>query len=234
MRPEDPRHLSRHTYVRLTVQQLWENLPSMLLASLLFSICWAPAFFLATLGLWMPALMIGVVITAPGWTALLAHEAEMVLRPRSSIRTMFKAWPRFWARSVGLGLLGCLPLLAMLLTLPILSHPRVPLIAWLGLAADASALIILTTLYLYAFPVIALYDADLYTALRSALILASRHIHNSLGLLAMGVLFAFAVFYISPGLLFILPAVWGIFIVNNCRMVVDEEMAQADEETRGR
>ena len=48
---------------------------------------------------------------------------------------------------------------------------------------------------------------------------------NTLGLLSMGILFAPAVLYLSPGLLFIFPAVWGIFIVNNCRMVVEEELA---------
>jgi hypothetical protein len=43
----------------------------------------------------------------------------------------------------------------------------------------------------------------------------------------MGVLFAFAVAYVSSGLLFILPAIWGMFLVNNCRMVVGEEKREA-------
>ncbi|NLE43465.1 MAG: hypothetical protein GX620_01985, partial [Chloroflexi bacterium] len=56
-----------------------------------------------------------------------------------------------------------------------------------------------------------------------------RHIANTLGLLGMGILFAFGVGYISSGLLFILPAVWGVFLVNNCRMVVDEELASTGQ-----
>jgi len=96
---------------------------------------------------------------------------------------------------------------------------------WLGLGADALGILVLITLFLYTFPLLVLHDLDLRTTLRNALILASRHMVNTLGLLSMGILFAPAVLYLSPGLLFIFPAVWGIFIVNNCRMVVEEELA---------
>jgi len=145
---------------------------------------------------------------------------------------MLKALPRYWGRSAGLGLLASFPLFAALFTLPSLGRPTVPTIVWLGLATDALGVLILVTLFLYAFPLLVLHDLDLRTTLRNALILASRHVVNTLGLLSMGILFAFATFYLSPGLLFILPTVWGIFIVNNCRMVVDEELAKAKELAR--
>ncbi len=32
--------------------------------------------------------------------------------------------------------------------------------------------------------------------------------------------------WLLSGLLLFLPAVWGMFIVNNCRLVVDEEMGK--------
>jgi uncharacterized membrane protein YesL len=112
-----------------------------------------------------------------------------------------------------------------LLTLATLSRPEVPLIVWLGLAADMLGLLLLVVLYLYAFPLLVQHDVGVWTALRSALALASRHLNNTLGLLGMGILFALAILYLSSGLLFFLPAVWGMFIVNNCRLVVDEEMS---------
>ena len=43
------------------------------------------------------------------------------------------------------------------------------------------------------------------------------------GLLGIGVLFALTCAYVSPALLFTLPAICGLFSVNNCRMVVVEE-----------
>jgi uncharacterized membrane protein YesL len=84
-------------------------------------------------------------------------------------------------------------------------------------------LLVLVTLFLYAFPLVVLHDVSTWLALRNAFILAGRHIVNTFGLLSMGVLFVLATLHVSSGLLFFLPAVWGIFIVNNCRLVVNEE-----------
>jgi hypothetical protein len=62
------------------------------------------------------------------------------------------------------------------------------------------------------------------TALRNALILASRNVVNTLGLLAMCVLFYFSIAYLSSGLLFFIPAISGVFFINNARLVVEEEL----------
>ncbi|HEY65742.1 MAG TPA: hypothetical protein G4O02_14345 [Caldilineae bacterium] len=218
--------LNRETYIPTTFRQVWENLPKLLLAGLLFAIYWGPALSLALLGLWGPAFIVSVLILSPGWAALLAFEADFSLDRHARFRVMFTSFRRLWKRGVGLGLLASFPLVAAWLSLPVLSRPQAPIIVWWGLAADALALLLLVVLSLYAFPLLALYDVSLYLSLRNAMILASRHILNTLGLLAMGVLFALAVLYISPGLLFILPPVWGIFILNNCKMLVDEEMRE--------
>jgi uncharacterized membrane protein YesL len=215
----------RHTYVRMTLVSLWENLPLVLLSGAVFTLLCVPASLLFLLGPFAPALIVGALTVAPACAALLAQENEIVHDVKANIGTMFKALPRFWARGVGLGLLGCFPLSVALLTLPMLSLPRIPLVVWLGLGADVLGLLILAALYLYAFPLLVLHDVSVGTALRNALILASRHIWNTLGLLGMGILFALASVYVSPVLLFVLPAIWGLFIVNNCRMVVEEELA---------
>jgi uncharacterized membrane protein YesL len=217
--------LGQRTYVRLTLVSLWKNLPLMLLAGLVFSLLCVPASLLFLVGLFTPALIVGALTVAPACAALLAQENEIVRDVKTNIGTLFRALPRFWTRSVGLGLLGCFPLSVALLTLPMLSLPQVPLVVWLGLGADTLGLLILAALYLYAFPLLVLHDMSVGLALRNALILASRHIWNTLGLLGMGILFALASAYVSPALLFILPAIWGLFIINNCRMVVEEELA---------
>jgi len=214
---------TRHTYVRLTVIALWENLPLMLLASGLFSLLCAPAALLALLGLLGPALVVGTLTVAPAWAALLALEASVLRGIHIHIGVMVWAFRRTWTRSVALGLLVLIPLLAGLFTLSILALPEVPLVVWLGLAADGLGLLLLASLYLYAFPLLVLYDAGVYPSLRNALILASRYWINTLGLLSLGVLSGLSVLYLSSGLLFFMPAVWGIFIVNNCRMVMYEE-----------
>ncbi len=218
--------LNQHTYVRLTVKCLWDNLPLVLLAGVIFSLLCAPAFLLLILGLFAPAIIIGVLTIAPAWTALLAQENDIARDAKTDIRTMIGSLPRFWARSAGLGVFLWLQVLIALLTLPMLSRPEVPLVVWLGLAADMLGSLLLIVLYLYAFPLLALHDVSAGTALRNAFILASRHLNNTLGLLGMGILFTLATLYLSSGLLLFLPAVWGMFIVNNCRLVVDEEMGK--------
>jgi uncharacterized membrane protein YesL len=215
----------RYTYVRMTLISLWENLPLVLFVGLVFALLCVPAFLLFLVGLFIPALIVGALTIVPACAALLAQENEIVRDVKASIGTMFRALPRFWTRGVTLGLLGGFPLFVALLTLPMLSLPHAPLVVWLGLGADVLGLFILVALYLYAFPLLVLYDMSVGTALRNALILASRYIWNTLGLLGMGILFALASVYVSPALLFVLPAIWGLFIINNCRMVVEEELA---------
>jgi uncharacterized membrane protein YesL len=79
------------------------------------------------------------------------------------------------------------------------------------------------TLALYAFPLLILHDQPVRTALRNSAILASRHLINTLGLVSMGILALFAVLYLSPAMLFLFPAFCGMFVVNNCRLVLGEE-----------
>jgi hypothetical protein len=68
-----------------------------------------------------------------------------------------------------------------------------------------------------------LHDLGIGTALYHSLILASRYLMNTLGLLCLGGLFLLAVLYLNSGLMFILPTIWGMFIVNNCRLVITLE-----------
>jgi len=219
--------LNRRTYVRLTFTYLWHHLPQIVFAGLVFSLICTPTFLLFVFGLWALALIEGALAVAPAWSALLAYEAEIVGDVPTTIWVMVKALAHYWGRSVGLGLLNVFPLLAAYLTLPALMQPDVSPITWLGLATDALALLVVFNLSLYAFPLLVLYDVSLGIALRNAFILSARYIINTVGLFSMGVLFILATVYLTLGLLFFFPAIWGIFIVNNCRMVAEE--ATADE-----
>ena len=218
--------LNQRTYVRLTVKCLWDNLPLVLLAGVIFSLLCVPTVLLLVLGLFVPAIIIGMLTIAPAWAALLAQENEIARGVKTSIRTMITALPRLWARSTGLGFLLWLQAIITLLTLAMLSRPEISLVVWLGLAADMLGLLLLIVLYLYAFPLLVQHDVGVWMALRNAFVLASRHLNNTLGLLGMGILFALAILYLSSGLLLFLPAVWGMFIVNNCRLVVGEEIGK--------
>jgi uncharacterized membrane protein YesL len=215
--------LDRQNYVRLTFKHLWEDLPQILLACLVFSLGWLPAFVLFVLNLPLLAILVGALTIAPAWAVVLAHEARLLEHKAANLGTMAQTWRRYGLRSAKLGLLAAFPLVAGLLTLPHLAAPEAPPVVWLGLAADALGLLLLVTLFLYAFPLLVLFDMKLRTALYNSLILASRYLANTLGLLSLGGLFLLGVLYLNSGLLFILPAIWGMFIVNNCRLVINLE-----------
>jgi len=216
------------TYVRMTASSLWENSPLLLLGGFVFILLCLPAIALFMLGLLVPAALVAVLTVAPACAALLVLEAQIVRDVQPNIGVMFRALPKFWLRSVGLGLLTLFPLLVGLFTLSMVSELSAPFVVWAGLAADAVGLVLLASLYLYAFPLLVLYDATLSTALSNALILASHHLSNTLGLLGLGYLFGLGIVHLNLGLILVLPTVWGIFIVNNCRMVMAKETGEAN------
>ena len=224
----DPNELSSGTYVEVTAVGLWDNLPLILLAGLLFGVICAPAVALYYMQLHAAALAVGVLTIPAGWAALLALEGEAISGRKTTIVVMFRALIRLWRRSVVLGMLVVVPIVSGVWVGGMLAMPEVPPGAWLGLVTDIIGLIVLLPLYLYVFPQVALYDLGVGTALSNALILASNHISNTLGLLGMSFLFGFAVEYVSSGFLFVLPAIWGVFVVNNCRMLVEEELEKTE------
>lgn len=54
-------------------------------------------------------------------------------------------------------------------------------------------------------------------------LLATLHPWHRVGLIGLGILLAFAVGYFSLGLLFLLPAVYGMFVVGNALVVLQSQ-----------
>jgi uncharacterized membrane protein YesL len=216
--------LNERTYVKETALALWDNLPWVILAGILFSAVSLPALVIAVLGYLIPALLVGVLTMGPGWAAMTALIAKSILREQDrKIFTFFHAFRHFYLRGILLGAILAIPLLAASLTVPALLQPPLPSIVWMGLAADVAFLFLLSLLFQYTFPQIVIYDVGLRIALRNSLILAIRYLWNSIGLLAMAVIFALIAARVSWILLVILPAFWTVFVINNCRMVLQLE-----------
>jgi hypothetical protein len=211
------------TYVRLTIQQLWEELALLTVAAILLTLSALPAFVLSVLGYLLLAIPVALFTLLPAWLALLALQESIANGKVATIGQIFRALPRVGSRGVRLAALGMIPYMATLLTLPMLTAPEVPVIAWLGLAADGLGIFLWFVLLLYAGPLIVLYDLDMWTALRNSLLLAARYPMNSIGLLAMATLMALATVYLHNGLIIFLPTAWSLFVINNCRLVVTLE-----------
>jgi uncharacterized membrane protein YesL len=214
---------SQSSYVRDTAVCLWDNLPAVLLGSALFALACIPAAVLFTFGAVRLALLITALLIAPAWAVLLAREADAARDIKADVGRVARAWLRLWQRSMRFGLLMVIPVLAATFTTPFLNLSGPPAVIWGLLGAEAVALLMLVVSSLYVFPLMVLHDAPLPDAMRAAIVLSSRHIGNTIGLVAMGMVFLLATVYISLGLVFMLPGIWGLFIVNNCRMVVAED-----------
>ena len=216
--------INASTYVVQVVHTTWENLPQLLWAALLFNLVCLPAAFLFTSGLFIPALIAASLTIGPAWAALLAFDMRLIqgIVPRQY--TIFNDFRRVWPRSVLLSLLTAFPLLALMTTLPALQTDPVAPIVWIGLGIDLLGCAVMATLSLYAFPSLIQHRQNGVRAhIRDALILASRNPTNSLGILAIGILFAFGVAYVSLGLLLLLPAIYSLFIAANYLLVLDIE-----------
>lgn len=217
--------LTRETFVVFVCRQLWSELPQVLGNGLLFCLCCAPAFVLFSLGLLAPTVLVGVVTIAPGWAALLAVQRNIVSNGLLPALGFGAALRHYGRRSILLGMLAAFPFFAALITLPALQQPTVPVVVWIGLGADLFGMALLAALLLYAFPLLVHFDYSVKDSLRDGWILAARFPAHTLGLLGFGILGAFAVSYLSLGLLLLLPALYGLFVVGNSLLVLQTNEA---------
>jgi uncharacterized membrane protein YesL len=223
---EDLAVLDPNTYVKETILALWDGLPRELLVSFFFSVVSLPAIFLGlVMGYLIPAILLGIFTMGPGWLAMCAVINRTILRELNpSIFDFFKDFVHFYKRGVILGAFIAIPMVSAAWCLPLLQLDPVPNIIWVSLGADIAGLFLLTALYMYACPQIVLYDAGIRPSMINSLILATRYMANTLGLIALAVLLGFLVFKVTVFLGLVFPAFWLVFVINNCRLVLRLEL----------
>ncbi len=220
---DEQQPVTSSTYVSHVAATLWENLPHLLWGALIFSLACAPVFVLFSFGLLAAGLLAMAVVVGPVWAALQAYSLRMAGGYACTTGTFFTAFRQHWRGGALLGLLALFPWMALLTTLPLLQQNPIPFVVWLGLSADFLGIAVMLALSLYTFPLLIQRGISVRAAVRDALILTSRYPSNTLGLLALGILFGFAAVYLSLGLLFILPAVYSLFIATNSLLVLSQE-----------
>lgn len=220
--------LNQKSYVKLTAIDWWEVLPTVVLAGLLLALISLPAGLTLALYYSGPAILVGVLTTAPGWVAACALIARAVLREPHSVLEFVKDFGHFYGRGVRMGLLFALPLVSAAWLIPSLQTVPVSTGVWIGLGADVAGLFFLTALSIYVYPQIVLYDVGVRVALKNSLLLTARYLSNTLGLLAMALLLILLAIKVSYFLLLIFPASWLVFVINNCRMVLRIELGESD------
>ena len=220
MSASDDDLITPQSYVVDTARALWDNLPQVVIGGLWFSLWAAPAFVLAVFARWALAGLAAILLAAPGWTSLLAWEAALAtgrVPPWSRLHT---AWRDHWGISVRLAAVAIFPL-AVVQWGSAQTAANAP--GWLSallVCAWLNAVLWLAALLLYALPAVALYGWDRATALRNGLLLAARLPTHTVGLIALYVLCYLAIVAFNGGLIFFLPAIAGLFVVNHVRLAV--------------
>ncbi len=223
--------LTRNNYVKETALALWFGLPKVMAAGVLFSLTALPALLMIlAAGLVIPGVFVGIVTVGPGWLAMCAAIAKIILREiDASLWDFPRDFGHYFRRGALMGGMADLPLVAATISASLLTLNPIPTVAWIGLCADLAGLIFLVALFLYAWPLIVIYDVGFRVALRNSLVLAARHFGNTLGLISMALLLGFLAARISWILLVIFPAWWMVFVINNCRLVLRLESGPSDE-----
>jgi hypothetical protein len=215
--------LSPQNFVARTLSATWDNLPQIVIGAIWLNLCLLPALLLGLIELPLAAIVAGVLLGAPGWVALQRFEFKLAQGKVVPLRTLPESFRLFWTDAVRLGMLA--------IFLPVATGG---LAGWSGTATWLGPLLLLgvafsivagSLLLLYAVPLLVVYGGELPGVLRNTAILSARHINNTVGMVALAVLCVLAVAYVSSGLAFVLPALYGMFIANNCRLVVELEDA---------
>lgn len=216
--------LTSSNFVQVTAQQTWSNLPLVVASGLLFAVVAAPAAVLGYLG-FVPLMTAALaMLVSPAWSSLL-HLLMAVVEGRSiSLLRVPQVFVRLWRRSARLGVLLVVPIIVAWLMLPAFAGEHVPTMLWIGLGADLLAMALVWSIGLYAYPMLATHDLSLFDAIRNSMILASRHAMNTVGMVSMAVLCLVVAGVIGSVVFLFLPAVYGMFVVNNYRLVMADEL----------
>lgn len=225
--------LNQNTYVKESALALWEHLPRVILYGFLFSLFCLPSLtFGLVFDLPLPATILAILIVGPAWSALNEAVSRTVLRDPYSIWRFFIAFFHYYLRSLLLAGLMAMPVISLARDLPLLGETTVAALTWVRLGTAVAGGIFLLALYVYAYPIMVLYDVGFRLALKNSFVLAVKYASNTLGLLAMAGLLGWLAFRVSPFLWIVLPAGWLVFTINNCRMVLSFELGDNEKEQK--
>lgn len=223
--------LNQNTYVKESALALWEHMPKVLLYGFLFSLCCLPSLALGlAFDLVLPGILLGALTIGPAWAALNEAIARTITRDPYPVWRFFTAIGRYYLTGAALAALLAMPVISLARDLPLLAEPAVDTFTWARLGTAVAGGVFLLGLYVYAFPIVALYGVGARLAMKNGFVLAVKYASNTLGLLAMAMLLGWLAFQVSGFLFVVLPAAWLVFAVNNCRMALGFELGQGDSQ----
>jgi len=206
-------------YVKRTLKDLWEELPLLVLGSLLMDLAAVPAVLILFLTRNVPlASVIGLLTIMPAWVGYCYTIGRNAVGFKLHFGDLLSASLHYYGRSSLLGIPSVILLLAVMITLPWLSKD-LPMLVVIGIALQAIALLFSCLLLIHALPLLACFDLSLRQALVNSLILVMRWPIIAVGLLSLSFLLTLAARAIGLGTWLILPLLFAPFEVNATLML---------------
>jgi len=211
--PADEADATESGYVRQCVVLLWAELGILLpatVAALIIAVPWLAA---VALGFDPLAPLACALFGAPAWAGLVALVAAAARGQSAGLGTMLRAVMREYRRGVTLG--AATAGFAWAFERAIAGVGEGDLLLIPVLTALAAATIVILSIDVHAFTLLALWDASLVDTVRTSLALAAVAPGATCGLLAAGVLAYVALARLGPGTLLLTLPVLAVLHVNN-------------------
>jgi hypothetical protein len=215
-------------YVRVTLDQMWQELPALVVGSLLLALACALPLLLALAGLWLPAVLLVALATLPVWTAYCYLLGRNAAGFKPYLGDMLSAARHYYGRSCLLGIPALVLGTALGHLWPLLP-PDPPLGVVAGLTVQALLLLGVAMLLVHALPLLALFDLTLGQVWSDSVVLVLAWPLAAIGLLSMLFLLTLAARPLSPGSWLVVPLIFVPFQVNATLMLVRKIMENRPE-----
>ncbi|MCE7984295.1 MAG: hypothetical protein DYG89_24235 [Caldilinea sp. CFX5] len=223
------------TYVGATLAQLWEEMPLLLLGSLLVAGSIAPGWWLVvTGGVVAPACIGGIFVCAPLWTAYCYLVGRHAVGYKAHLRDLGRAFVHYYRRALVIAIPVAILAILVHIALPVAVQAGSVLVV-AGVTVQVIALCGVILLTLHALPLLALFDLPLRQVWAVSLALVVRWPLVALGLAAMAFLGGSLARLLGLGVWLILPLILTPFVVNATLLLTRQlvDVTKADVELEG-
>lgn len=206
-------------YVRETIVQIWEDMVMLLCGSLLVALSALPTVVLIWLTGYGPWLAVGLFPVAPAWVACCYMSGRTTIYGEAHLGDFVAALVHCFWRSCVL----VLPVVLLLVMVSVglsLEAGGPALLFTVGVVFQLVALCVAASVFLFAAPILGLFQVACLQAWSYGLALLLRNPLVALGLMSMATLLVTAANALGLGLWLIIPLIFIPFEVNATLMLV--------------
>ena len=206
-------------YLRGTVVQIWEHMAILLCGSLLVALSVLPMILMVLLTGYSTMLATCLFTLAPAWVACCYMTGRTTIYSKSTLGDFLAALVHYYWRSCVLAIPIVILVVMLRISFPFLNS--VPtLIFTVGIVFQILALFIAFCVFIFAAPILGLFQVNVFHAMAYGLVLMLRSPLMAIGLVSMAFLLGMLANVLGAGMWLIIPLIFIPFEVNTTLMLV--------------